>query len=528
MDKPYLLSWIAVFFLGGLGCLAGCQKKTPSPEMAPPMVVLGTAQPRDVQLSMTFTGKTVPFQKAEIVSRVKGYVEGIHYTPGEIVEPGKVLFSIQDFDYQIAQSQAYADFKMAVTQCDLAKSLYDSAVQTNKLTPNTVTTDEMLQKKARLEDARAKAYAAQAEYQYQTQQLYYTKVKSPIRGKVEKNLVDVGNLVEGTGKQILTTVVEMDPMYVEFDVPEELFAKTYRQMVKKTGGPQIHPVSPEKMEEDPSPTMKAPEIPAAAAQYSETLQPQPTFTERNAEDTAVSEETLPSDNLPVEEETALPETLLENPSLSQSGTETSDPSSPVVKKSPVIPPPEEDWKFQTPDSTGTGLAGERAGGNSAAALSFELTFLGKDDPGIQYEGILIYAGNVVDPTTGTILCRGEFANPRYEVYPGRICQVRIPAELKKDVMVLDERAVCSDLNAKYVWVVDEKGVCEKRYIQAGDLLPEGKERMIEPYTEEKITNLDGSSDVVKTGLKPGEHYIIEGFQKVRPGMTVHPKSTILD
>lgn len=519
MHKFFLLSCTGLLFLGGLGCLTGCQKNSASPEMTPPVVVLGTAKPRDVQLYMTFTGKTVPFQKVDIVSRVKGYVEGIHYTPGEIVTPGKVLFSIQDFDYQIAQSQAYADFKMAVTQCDLTKSLYDSAVQTNQLTPNTVTADEMIQKKARLEDARAKAYAAQAEYQYQTQQLYYTKVKSPIRGKVEKNLVDVGNLVDGMGNQVLTTVVEMDPMYVEFDVPEELFAKTYRQIVEKTGGVGIRPIQPVEVEKETGAGhMKAPEIPAANTQYSEIMKSQPVFVDKEAEKEVETPETVGN-------------TSENSSSLSQSTTE-SDQQAPapsfVVKKSPAIPPPEEDLKYQTSDFTGAGIAGERVVGDSDVTLPFELTFLGKDDPGIQYEGIVIYAGNVVDSTTGTILCRGEFANPRYEVYPGRICRVRLPGELRKNVMVLDERAVCSDLNAKYVWVIDEKGGCEKRFIQAGELLPEGKERMIEPYIEEKITNLDGSSDLVKTGLKPGEHYIIEGFQKVRTGVTVHPKSTILD
>ena len=126
------------------------------------------------------------------------------------------------------------------------------------------------------------------------------------------------------------------------------------------------------------------------------------------------------------------------------------------------------------------------------------------------------------------MLRGEISNPKFEIYPGRICNVRISGVVQKGLMVIEERALCTDLNSKYVWVLDSKGLVEKRYVKVGDLLPGGKERILEAYTEESVTNIDGSTGIVKTGLKPGEQYVVEGIQKVRAGMPVSPKSVKSD
>ncbi|MDO4575251.1 MAG: efflux RND transporter periplasmic adaptor subunit [Planctomycetia bacterium] len=517
-------------FMGCLGTLTlclttivGCQKKVSQPTaMTPPVVVLKVAQTRDVQRSTTFPGKTVPYQTVDIVPRVKGYLEEINFVPGEIVKPGQVLFTIQDFDYKVAQSKAYAELKSAVTELDLARSLYESAVKTNQLTPNTVTADEMVQKKARVENAQSKVYAAQANYQYQTQQLYYTKVKSPIRGKVQKNLVDVGNYVQGTGAEILTSVVEMDPMYVEFDVPEEVFSRMYRRMVQETGGPTIGSAKPATANNSAPQEGKltAPPIPAADQAYGEKLHAQPAFTGEHAPVPPKKEQTVSAP---------------ENPSTSQSDTAqpaataeekpASEPAAMVGQTSPEIPTPAEDFDVKGADSSGTGLAGERQS-QEEKLMEFELTFMGGESD-VTCTGVIIYADNRVNAKTGTILCRGEFQNPHYEVYPGRICNVRINGSVCKDALVVDERAVCSDLNSKYLWVVDAKGVVEKRPVLSLELLPDGKERMLEPYREEKVRNMDGFETIVRTGIQPGEQYIVEGYQKVRPGTTVSPKSTVM-
>ena len=496
--------------------LSGCAEKAQNAasQQAPPTVVLSEAAKQNVQTYQTFSGKTVPFQTVDIVSRVSGNIEEIKYIQGEIVAPEQVLFTIQDFDYQVAQSKAYAELKMAVTQQDVHKSLYESALESNRLTPNTVTADEMVQKKAAYENAIAKVYAAQAEYQYQTQQLYYTQIKSPIRGKVQKNLVDVGNYVQGNGSKVLTTVVEMNPMYVEFDVPEALFAKSYRQSIAKQGAPKIEEKAKPAANSDApqkDKNLKAPQIPTATTESK--VQAQPAFSAGPySQFIHVVEPVANTPAKPAEKRAE--EKAEEKPAVS-GNIET-----------PAIPKAEVTTIAKLPDSQGTGIVGKPMEQvKPEDVMSFEVTFMG-DNESPTFKGAVIYADNVVNPTTGTILVRGEFQNPKYEVYPGRICTVRVPSDLLENVMVIQEQAIGTDLNTKYVWVLDAKGLVEKRYVQLGDLLPNGTERILKDYQEENVTSMDGTKSVVKTGLQPGEKYIIEGIQKVRPGIPVDPKSPV--
>ncbi len=116
--------------------------------------------------------------------------------------------------------------------------------------------------------------------------------------------------------------------------------------------------------------------------------------------------------------------------------------------------------------------------------------------------------------------RGVLANPTYELYPGHICTVRLEAKEKKGVVVIEERAIIDDLSAKFVWVVDENSVAHKRYVEVEESFEHGTKRILAPYSEEEVVTSSGEKAVKKTGLQPGETYIVEGFQKVREGMTV--------
>lgn len=513
-----LFSGFLCFFLAAI---IGCEQ--PPPQLPPPTfppLVLTKARLENVQLYEIYTGKTVEFQSVNIVPRVKGFIEEINYVPGEIVEPGQVLFTIQDFDYKIAKSKAYAELYQAVTAAKLAKKLYESALRTNQITPKTIPEDEIAQKHANYLDASTRVYAAQAEYQFQTQQLYYTLVTSPIRGKAQQNLIDVGNFVGAGGREeILTTVVEMDPMHVDFEVSDGAFSRWYSEMVRKMGGPKIGPregikAPPEETGRVEAGEMVAPEIPYAREKY---LYPPPALTEeRNEEKLAEADREGESPH-----RTFKPETETETEAAAASHTENRKKPL-VITATPEIPLPEENLTAKTREVSGTGIAGERYAGtpeNEQQTFTFEMGFL--DEPGVfPFRGTLTYADNKINPATGTIRVRGEFPNPHYEVYPGRIVQVRIPSRLVQDAMVVDERAVGEDLNTKFVWVVNPDGTAEKRYIQAEELLPGGRRRIIAPYREEVVKNLDESTTVVRTGLKPGEKYIVAGFQKVRAGMKV--------
>jgi RND family efflux transporter MFP subunit len=114
--------------------------------------------------------------------------------------------------------------------------------------------------------------------------------------------------------------------------------------------------------------------------------------------------------------------------------------------------------------------------------------------------------NAVDTSTGTIMLRAVFPNPDARIFPGFFVGVRIAGEVLKDAVVVEERAIGTDLGGKYLYVVGEGNVVEQRYVEIG---PE---------------NEDGTI-VILEGIKPNERYVVEGLLRARPGLPVTPGTT---
>jgi RND family efflux transporter MFP subunit len=127
-----------------------------------------------------------------------------------------------------------------------------------------------------------------------------------------------------------------------------------------------------------------------------------------------------------------------------------------------------------------------------------------EETGLEIEGRLDTLENTVDPATGTIRIRGVFPNNDAKIFPGFFIRVRLPGELIENALLVEETALGTDLGGRYVMVVGDGNVVEKRYIEPG------------PLQEDKTR-------VVLEGLEPGERYITVGLQRARPGMPVTPK-----
>lgn len=144
--------------------------------------------------------------------------------------------------------------------------------------------------------------------------------------------------------------------------------------------------------------------------------------------------------------------------------------------------------------------------------------------------------NRITKETGQITLRAEVRNPLlttngnedYMLYPGQICRVRIPYEKVKGAVLVDESAILTDLDTKYVLVV-EKGMVEKKTPMGQPMLgPDGQPL---PAEEGFLVHrrdiqfgrlLDTQQRIVLGGLKPGETYIVKGVQRVRIGSAVSP------
>ena len=127
-----------------------------------------------------------------------------------------------------------------------------------------------------------------------------------------------------------------------------------------------------------------------------------------------------------------------------------------------------------------------------------------NETGFPHEGVIDFVDNAVDPATGTIELRAVFANPDLSLFPGLFVRVRVYASRETDALLVDERAIGTDLAGKYVFVLDEENVVEQRFVTLGPLQDDG---MI----------------VVEDGLDGSESYIVNGMLRARPGFPVTPQ-----
>jgi len=120
------------------------------------------------------------------------------------------------------------------------------------------------------------------------------------------------------------------------------------------------------------------------------------------------------------------------------------------------------------------------------------------------QGVLDFVDNRVDPTTGTIRTRGVFPNTNRLLTPGLFVRVLIPGSDTYQALLVSDRAISTDQGQKHVWVVNEQNVVEYRQVSVGALQNDGLR-------------------VVNTGVKSGEWIVVNGLQRVRPGVTVAPQ-----
>jgi multidrug efflux system membrane fusion protein len=126
-----------------------------------------------------------------------------------------------------------------------------------------------------------------------------------------------------------------------------------------------------------------------------------------------------------------------------------------------------------------------------------------DEEGFPRKGRVNFVDNKVDPTTGTVRCRGVIANPDHTLGPGFFARLRVPGSGNYPALLLPDRAVSSDQSQKFVYVVNQEKKVEFRPVKIGPII-------------------DGLR-VVSSGLRPGEWVIVEGLIRVRPGLVVEAK-----
>ncbi|WP_269540629.1 efflux RND transporter periplasmic adaptor subunit [Cerasicoccus fimbriatus] len=210
--------------------LAGCQEEAPAAQERPPLDI-NVASPEVQSLIewATFTGRLQAVEDVDILARVSGYLDSVHFEEGQLVEKGDLLFEIDPRPFQAEVNLA----KARLAQAEAAKTLSDANKKRAEdlIRSNAISREQLDIRNSEALQAEADVMAAQAELEAAELDLEFTRIKAPITGIAGLYGVTEGNLVRGGEGQatLLTTVVPQDPIYVYFDVDE----RTYLQGIRR-------------------------------------------------------------------------------------------------------------------------------------------------------------------------------------------------------------------------------------------------------------------------------------------------------
>jgi multidrug efflux system membrane fusion protein len=355
----------------GLASCTGVQTQEAPPPS--PQVTAAAAVSRHVTEWDEFTGRLEAVQSVAVRPRVSGLIANVSFQEGSLVRQGQVLFEVDDRPFQAQVARLRAELAQASAARDRAASEQRRADRLSS--ENAISLEERERRTGAAAEAAARYDAVGAALRAAELDLEFTRVVSPIDGRVSRALVTRGNLVSGGQGEatLLTTVVSVDPIYASFDADEQTYLR-YGERVRKQGAK-----------------------------------------------TAAGE-------LPIQ-----------------------------------------------------------------MALADEQTF--------PHAGTLQFLDNQLDPSTGTINGRAVFRNADRRLTPGLFVRLRLPGAASYEGVLVEDRAVGTDLDRRFVFVVGKDKKIESRAVTLGPVV-EGLR-------------------VVRKGLSAGELVVVNGLQRVRPGVVVN-------
>jgi membrane fusion protein, multidrug efflux system len=206
----------------------GSEKKGGGPGMGfpPPEVNVMTVAPRTLPFVLEYPAQTTGSREVEVRARVPGIILKRNFTEGAPVREGQSLYSIDAAPFEAAVARSEADVVAAQARYEQAKRnaarlvpLYAEKAVSQKEHDDAVSAEEI---------GAADVKAARARLATDKLNLAYTKVEAPVSGMAGRSLRSEGSLVEGP-QTLLTTVVQIDPIWVNFGVPDNEQAQLSRE-----------------------------------------------------------------------------------------------------------------------------------------------------------------------------------------------------------------------------------------------------------------------------------------------------------
>jgi RND family efflux transporter MFP subunit len=211
--------------------LSACSNENAYVPPPPPKVEVALPLKQTVTPYLYATGNTAAVNTTTLVARVSGFIQGIDYKDGDEVKAGARLFLIEPDPYQLALEQAKAGQVSAGAAAK--QSGAELKRQQELLAQKVVSQSAADQATAAAEVDVAKQQQAAVDVKQAELNLSYTEVKAPFDGIVTARQVAMGQLVGAGGATTLATIVQLDPIYVNFNISEQDVLRIRAEMAKR-------------------------------------------------------------------------------------------------------------------------------------------------------------------------------------------------------------------------------------------------------------------------------------------------------
>jgi len=317
-----------------------------------------------------YTGRLEAVEMVDVRARVSGYLEHVNFKDGDKVKKGDLLFQIDSRTYAAELKRAESELARTRSRVELSQNDFKRA---ERLRLSKAISDEEYDLRSKtVTENTATMHAAEAAVQMARLNYEFTQVRSPIDGRIGRELITSGNIINGD-QTLLTTIVSIDPIYVYLDTDERAVLK-YRRLA---------------------------------------------------------------------------------------------------------------------------AVGQRANENEGRII-VQLGLI--DENGYPHQGYIDYVDPRMDASTGTLKVRGLINNPDQLLSPGLFARVRIHGGSPHPALLIPGRAIGTDQDQQFVWVVKPDGLVDYRKIKPGIQL--------------------GSFRTVLEGLSVDDQIVVDGLPKVRPGVKV--------
>lgn len=224
-----------------IGLLTGCNEPAPQALAAPGLPEVGVYQVQSQSLTQVteLPGRTTDFRQAEIRPQVSGILQKRHFTEGQQVAAGELLYQIDPAPYQAALATAEANLSRAQAAATNAEQRLKRLQ--GLLASQVVSQQDVDDARATLLQAAAEVQAATAQRQVAQINLNYTRITAPIAGQIGRSLVTEGALLTANQSEVLATIRQLEPIYVDLTQSSSELLQLRRQI--QQDGQQIVSVS---------------------------------------------------------------------------------------------------------------------------------------------------------------------------------------------------------------------------------------------------------------------------------------------